>query len=487
MPFSDSIDKVTITKGVLTAQCKKADNKTYVQSSIPLNDYIGNDDGKLSWGGRGFSHTAEAVQYLKGVLTAKIKNSAGKVIESKLDLNPYIQNVDGVLGLIPQPTVVDVKKVDGVKLYAPDLTRGESNTSTTSASAIFSNASATSESTATYGSASSIQKSYSASSYFSSSKFRTSSKHLLFEDTCSNLELKGTHLHADCKKLDDSIQHSYIDLNECLGFIDGGLEWDLKGFKDHCFEYALDGCFLVCKYYHPEGKYQHEGKHYHICRIDLRTRLCNSDGILIIIELNKKLSVLLSEVPWMKFKVIAEPDLNIFARHPVIKDILIDISETAVEHVTREMHKAVTIALEAAIVAINASAREHVAIEIRRLVEDAVGYASASASITAAECLHLYGPPRHVYGRGKHLHGEGGHVYGEGAHGYGGDAQVYGEGGYGGDAHVYGGRAPGYGGGVYVPSTPGYEGGQGGYSNGRHHEEHRVYTDNRYAETAKDT
>lgn len=108
MSFSDSIDKVTINKGVLSAQCKKADNKTYLQSSIPLNDYIGSDDGKIYWGGRGFSHTAEDVQYVKGVLTAKIKNQAGKVIESKLDLNQYIRNVDGVLGLIPRPTPVDV-------------------------------------------------------------------------------------------------------------------------------------------------------------------------------------------------------------------------------------------------------------------------------------------------------------------------------------------------------------------------------------------
>ena len=73
--------------------------------------------------------------------------------------------------------------------------------------------------------------------------------------------------------------------------------------------------------------------------MDLRTRLCNANGLLIIVELNKKLSVMLSEVPWMKFKVIAEPDLNIFARNTVMKETLAHIAETTVKHATRQMHE----------------------------------------------------------------------------------------------------------------------------------------------------
>ena len=108
MPFSDSTENVTITKGVLAAQCKKADNKSSIQSSISLNDYIGNVDGKLTWGGRGFSNDAEAVQVVKGVLSAKLKSKDGKSsVESKLDLNQYIRNVDGVLGVIPQVPAVE--------------------------------------------------------------------------------------------------------------------------------------------------------------------------------------------------------------------------------------------------------------------------------------------------------------------------------------------------------------------------------------------
>ena len=326
-----------------------------------------------------------------------------------------------------------------------------------------------------------------------------SSKHLLLEDSCSQLELRETHLHADCKKVDGCIQHSHIDLNECIGFIDGRLEWDLKGFKDHCFEYTLEDFFLVCKYYHPEGKYQHEGKKYHTCRLDLRSRICNLDGILILIELNRKLSIMLSEVPWMKFKVIAEPDLSIFARDAVMKETLEYIAETTVKHVTTEMHERLTIAMEIAIKLVTESAMSHVHCKLEELVKETVGCATARASITAAECLHLYGPPRHVYG-GAYVHGEGAYGYGEGkvygegeggAYGYGGGKQVYGEreGDYGKRAPVYGegygGNAPVYGDG---PPAQGYEAGRVGYSNGQHHEEHRVYTDNqRYAETAKYT
>jgi len=165
----------------------------------------------------------------------------------------------------------------------------------------------------------------------------------------------------------------------------------------------------------------HEGEQYHIARLDLCTRLRNSDGVLIIIELNKKLSVMLSEVPWMKFKVIAEPDLSVFAKHPVMQETLVRIAETAVEHVTVEMHKKLTIAMEAAIAVVTASAMRHVSEQLEFLVQDAVGYASASASITEAERLHIYGGSGSVYGNGY------GHGYTHG-HAHGHDVLVHGNG-----------------------------------------------------------
>ncbi|PPQ72927.1 hypothetical protein CVT25_005000 [Psilocybe cyanescens] len=95
-----------------------------------------------------------------------------------------------------------------------------------------------------------------------------------------------------------------------------------------------------------------------------------------------------------------------------MQETLISIAETTVEHVTVEMHKMLTIAMETAITAITASAMKHVSAQMETLVSGAIGHASASASITAAESLHLYG-------RGGYVHSGGANGYSSGsAHGY---------------------------------------------------------------------
>ena len=98
---------------------------------------------------------------------------------------------------------------------------------------------------------------------------------------------------------------------------------------------------------------------------------------------------MLSEVPWMKFKVIAEPDLTVFGSHPVVKQTLTSIAESTVEHVALEMHKMLTIAMEEAIVVVTASAMKHVSLQMEHDVRDAVGYAAASPSMTEAEYLRI--------------------------------------------------------------------------------------------------
>ena len=245
--------------------------------------------------------------------------------------------------------------------------------------------------------------------------FRTS-KIFSIEETCSKLEIRDrTHLHADCRCVDGSIKHSSIDLNEIIGFAGGHLVWDGKHFRDHVFEICLESFVLVVKYYHDQGKHNHDNKHYHIERIDLRERLRNHDGVLILLESTKKLSILLSEVPWMKFKVIAEPDLSVFARDAVMQETLGFIAETTVKHVTLEMHERLTAAMEIAIKLVTDSAMSHVRAEMEKLVSGAVGHASASASITAAEHLHLFGGAygAHLRGFGAGYGYANGHLHSE--------------------------------------------------------------------------
>lgn len=101
MTLSSSCKELSISKvGVLSAKCKIRDTSNFSNSSIKLEDHIGFVDGKLTWGSHGFSNAAESLSVnAEGILTAKSKKS----LESKLDLNRHIKNVDGVLEFITRP------------------------------------------------------------------------------------------------------------------------------------------------------------------------------------------------------------------------------------------------------------------------------------------------------------------------------------------------------------------------------------------------
>ncbi|KAF8968126.1 Cyanovirin-N [Flammula alnicola] len=406
MPFTltESCRKYAISRGVLSAECKKADGKTYITSSIPLDPYLGNIDGKFTWGGKDFSHSADSVSVVDGFLIAKLKNAYGKYVDAKFNLNEHVHNNNGVL----EYKSAHHLKVDTVKA-SPGLDRSISTASAASASTAASAASTTFSTVSATSSATSV--STSASSYsknaFSSAAFRSHSKHLLLEDTCSAFELKGSYLHADCRRLDGSTVCSNIDLDTCIGNNNGNLEWDLTGFSKTCHSFYLEGYFLVGKCRIPGDQ-----ERYSLCRLDLRTRLCNADGILIIIEIERKLSVMLSEVPWMKFKVIAEPDLSVFAKHPVIQQTMVRIAESTVEHVTIEMHKKLTIAMEEAITVVTASAMRHIALQMEIMVQDITGCATARPSYTEAECLHVFKDGH------RHEHGHRHESYSGGTDGY---------------------------------------------------------------------
>jgi hypothetical protein len=292
------------------------------------------------------------------------------------------------------------------------------------------------------------------------------SQQLLLEEHCNNFALKGTILHCDVHHEDGRVTHATFDLEICIGNVEGRLVWDASGFSKTTKDIALvDGFFLTAKCRHHINHDQ-----WIIARLDIRTRLRIQGDVIIFVETNKKLSMMLSEVPWMKFKVIAEPDLSVFSKHPVVQQTMTRIAESTVEHVTTEMHKMLTIAMESAIIAITASAMKHVSTQMQHTVQDAVGYAVASPSATESEFLHIgaaagffggaYGAGGGaVYGAG----GAGGAVYGAGgaggAYGAGGGA-VYGAGG----GAVYG--AGGATGGTYSAGGTYYGAGGAAYGNG---------------------
>lgn len=108
MAFSLTCDSIKYNgKGVLSCNAKKSDNKTSVPATFNLDEHVGFVDGKLAWGGKGFSAAAasDSIHITGGHLTAKFKVS-GKLVESKLDLDQHIKNVNGVLEPVTRPPSV---------------------------------------------------------------------------------------------------------------------------------------------------------------------------------------------------------------------------------------------------------------------------------------------------------------------------------------------------------------------------------------------
>jgi len=100
--------------------------------------------------------------------------------------------------------------------------------------------------------------------------------------------------------------------------------------------------------------------------------------------------MMLTEVPWMKFKVIAEPDLSIFAGHPVIKDTMVKIAQSTVQHVTAEMSLRLQAALQLAIAEVTISAIQYIHTEMDMVVQETTGIGAAEvhASCTSGQYLH---------------------------------------------------------------------------------------------------
>ncbi|KAF5324384.1 hypothetical protein D9619_011376 [Psilocybe cf. subviscida] len=414
MPFADNFRNASIYKGTLTAESKKNDGKTWISSSINLDEFIGNIDGKFVLGGKGFSASAQDITLADGVVAAKLKNAAGKYVDAKFDLSTVVQSQDGIIA------------------HSAAASRGgleRTLSSASSASAASSMSSASMSSMASEMTRSTSMTSHTAmsrsSSTFSSSKFRYHSQQLLLEETCSNFVLKGSFLHCDIHHEDGRVSHASFDLDLCIGDVDGRLVWDAHGFCKTCTDIHLDGFFLVARCHNPANR-----EEYHIARLDIRTRLRVQGSVIIFVETNKKLSMMLSEVPWMKFKVIAEPDLSVFGSHPVIKQTMTRVAESTVEHVTKSMHAAITTAMEVAIVEITASAMKHIALQMEHSVQDAVGYAAASPSATESEFLHMgalggmYGGGFNGWAADGHAHGKHDHSHSHNRNGYAGGASA---------------------------------------------------------------
>ncbi|KAG0643612.1 Cyanovirin-N [Tuber brumale] len=86
----------------------------------------------------------------------------------------------------------------------------------------------------------------------------------------------GRTLRAECRKLDGSWVPSEIDLNTCIGNLNGFLAWDMKNFSHTAEDIRLeeDGRKLTCMIRKEDGR-QRERQGIFL------TKIHNSDGVLL--------------------------------------------------------------------------------------------------------------------------------------------------------------------------------------------------------------
>ncbi|WP_332987291.1 CVNH domain-containing protein [Scytonema sp. PRP1] len=96
-------DKIEINGSILSTSCKKSNGDSQ-QTSIDLDKYIGNLDGKLSWSDKNFSKSckniapAQLLSTRQLVLVAECKTAAGDTYyPSEIELDSHIVNIDGTL------------------------------------------------------------------------------------------------------------------------------------------------------------------------------------------------------------------------------------------------------------------------------------------------------------------------------------------------------------------------------------------------------
>ncbi|KAF9066213.1 hypothetical protein BDP27DRAFT_1365826 [Rhodocollybia butyracea] len=193
-------------------------------------------------------------------------------------------------------------------------------------------------------------------------------------------------LSAECLLADgEHWKVSTFDLHKYLGNINGELKWGYKDFHRTSEGFRIEGTKLFAKCKLSDGHAIKE------CWFDLAARLRSDNGVIVVIEYNESLSTMLSEVPWMKFKVVAEPDFSIIAAHPVMQATMNKIAHSTVEHVTAQMSSIMALAIAGAIEVVTKSAYEHISQSMEVMVQGVSAHAQVHSSVNTGSKLHVFG------------------------------------------------------------------------------------------------
>ena len=100
-----------------------------------------------------------------------------------------------------------------------------------------------------------------------------------FSQTCENIELNGSNLSADCRKINGSYQGTSIDLDYEIGNLNGVLSWGDHNFSITCKDMGLGQLFT--RQYVLNAKCEKaDGFTYEQTEITLDEHIANIDGNL---------------------------------------------------------------------------------------------------------------------------------------------------------------------------------------------------------------
>ena len=85
--------------------------------------------------------------------------------------------------------------------------------------------------------------------------------------------MQGSRLMANCKRMNQSVAPTAIDLDWGIGNLDGNLAWGDKNFSRTCQDIRLRGATLRAECRRIDGSFNKT-------RLDLNERIDNTDGVL---------------------------------------------------------------------------------------------------------------------------------------------------------------------------------------------------------------
>jgi hypothetical protein len=215
---------------------------------------------------------------------------------------------------------------------------------------------------------------------------------------CRAFRLEGSVFICEVMLSNNTWKQVSIDLDLYIGVVNGQLIWDKKGFSKHVksFRLSSEGYILIAEIDWTDSITGVRSTR--TLQLDLSVKIQNRNGVLVFVAFDDNLSTMLSEVPWMKFRVIAEPDFSILTTHPVMRSTMSSIAQSTVHHVMVEMSRKLSTAIEEAMTTVMSSAEQHIASAMETMLVGVSGSAHIERACSQLSYLETL-PSTVEYGR----------------------------------------------------------------------------------------